>query len=105
MIVAVWFGLAASGALVIGAVVGARWSPPKQVTGVLLAFAGGALISALAFELFDEAFASGGAIRAGLGLLAGAAAFDVADTLLDRYVSGRSGPGQREVAAAALEVG
>lgn len=92
VIVAVWFGLAASSALVIAAVIGARWSPPKQVTGVLLAFASGALISALAFELFEEAFALGGAVRAGLGLLAGAATFVVADTLLDRYVSGQSGP-------------
>jgi ZIP family zinc transporter len=52
VLIAVLFGLAASSALVIGAAVGARWSPPKQLTGVLLAFASGALISALAFELF-----------------------------------------------------
>jgi zinc transporter ZupT len=60
MVIAVLFGLAASSALVIGAAVGVRWSPPKQVTGVLLAFASGALISALAFELFEEAFHLGG---------------------------------------------
>ena len=54
MLTAVLFGLAASSALVIGALAGARWSPPKQVTGVLLAFASGALISALAFELFPK---------------------------------------------------
>ncbi|MDQ3825431.1 MAG: zinc permease, partial [Actinomycetota bacterium] len=53
MLTAVLFGLAASSALVIGALVGARWNPPKQVTGVLLAFASSALISALAFELFE----------------------------------------------------
>jgi ZIP family zinc transporter len=75
------------------------------VTGVLLAFASGALISALAFELFEEAFTMGGAVRAGLGLLAGAAAFVIADTVLDRYVSGQSGPDQREVAAAGARSG
>ena len=34
VLTAVLFGLAASSALVIGALVGGRWSPPKQVTGV-----------------------------------------------------------------------
>ncbi|MDQ2676782.1 MAG: zinc permease, partial [Actinomycetota bacterium] len=56
MLTALLYGLAASSALVIGAAVGSRWTPPKQVTGVLLAFASGALISALAFELFEEAY-------------------------------------------------
>jgi zinc transporter, ZIP family len=48
VLTAVLTGLAASSALVIGALLGARWNPPKQATGVLLAFASGALISALA---------------------------------------------------------
>jgi zinc transporter, ZIP family len=100
VLTAVLFGLAASSALVIGAVIGARWEPPKRLTGVLLAFASGALISALAFELFEEAFTLGGAVRSGLGLLAGAAAFVVADTALDRYISGRSDPEEREVVQA-----
>lgn len=105
MLTAVLFGLAASSALVIGALVGTRWSPPKQVTGVLLAFASGALISALAFELFEESFTMGGPVRAGLGLLAGAATFVATDTALDRYVSGRSGPEQREVVASGVRSG
>ncbi len=100
MLLAVAFGLAASSALVIGAAVGSRWTPPTQVTGVLLAFASGALISALAFELFAEAYHLGGAVRSGLGLLAGAATFVAVDTALDRYVTGKQGPEQREVAGA-----
>jgi zinc transporter, ZIP family len=86
LITALLIGSAASSALVIGALMGSRWRPPKEVTGVLLAFASGALISALAFELFDEAFALGGAARSGLGLLAGAAVFVTLDTALDRHV-------------------
>ena len=105
MLTAVLFGLAASSALIIGAVVGVGWTPPRRVTGVLLAFASGALISALAFELFEEAFTLGGPVRSGLGLLAGAAAFVTADTLLDRYISGRAGPEQREVTGAAARRG
>jgi ZIP family zinc transporter len=84
VLTAVLFGLAASSALVIGGVAGAYWNPPRLLVGILLAFASGALISALAFELFEEAFKLGGATRAGLGLLAGAAVFVIADTLLER---------------------
>jgi ZIP family zinc transporter len=99
MVTAVLYGLAASSALVIGAAIGTRFDVSKTITGVLLAFASGALISALAFELFEEAFELGGATRAGLGLLAGAAAFVAADSALDRYVAGDAGARQREVAA------
>ena len=98
MLIALLFGLAASSALVIGAALGAVWDPPQKVTGVLLAFASGALISALAFELFEEAFALGGAVRSGLGLLAGAATFVSIDAALDRRVSGHPGAEEREVA-------
>jgi ZIP family zinc transporter len=99
VLTALLYGLAASSALVIGSALGTRWAAPRRVTGVLLAFASGALISALAFELFGEAFELGGAARSGLGLLAGAVAFVSVDTALDRHVAGRSGPDEREVAS------
>ena len=99
MLTALLYGLAASSALVIGAAIGTRWEVPERLTGVLLAFASGALISALAFELFQEAFELGGAARSGLGLLAGAVAFVATDSVLDRYVAGHPGPEEREVAA------
>ncbi|HEV2786908.1 MAG TPA: hypothetical protein VGV67_11000 [Solirubrobacteraceae bacterium] len=105
MVTAILFGIAASSALVIGAAIGTRWVPPRAVTGVLLAFASGALISALAFELFEDAFELGGAARSGLALLAGAAAFVLADTWLDRKVAGKAGPDEREVAAAGAQGG
>ena len=99
MLTAILFGIAASSALVIGSLLGSRWDPPREVTGVLLAFASGALISALAFELFEDAYELGGAARSGLALLAGAAAFVAADSALDKYMTGKAGPHQREVAA------
>jgi zinc transporter, ZIP family len=93
VLTAVWYGLAASSALVIGAGIGSRWTPPRQVVRVLLAFASGALISALAFELFDDAFKIAGPLHSGLGLLAGAAAFILIDSRLEKRVTkgGRSG--------------
>jgi ZIP family zinc transporter len=85
------FGLVASSALVIGAVAGAYWTPPRLVLASALAFASGALITALSFDLFQESFERGGAWLSALGLLAGAATFVAADGLLDRYVEGAGG--------------
>jgi ZIP family zinc transporter len=48
MLSALLFGLVASSALVIGGVGGAYWSPPRHLVAVALAFASGALITALA---------------------------------------------------------
>jgi len=105
VLTALLYGLAASSALVIGAAIGSRWTLSKHITSILLAFASGALISALAFELFEEAFELGGATRSGLGLLAGAVTFIVVDTMLDKRVAGKAGPDEREVAASGASGG
>jgi zinc transporter, ZIP family len=88
VLTAALFGLAASSALVIGAVVGVYWRPPKPLLAAALAFASGALITALAFDLFQESFRRGGAWLSAVGLLGGAATFVVADELLERYIEG-----------------
>jgi ZIP family zinc transporter len=85
---ALLFGLAASSALVIGGIVGAYWKPPDWLVAIAIAFASGALITALATDLFAEPLRTGGVLLAGIGLLAGAAVFVLADTLLDRYIEG-----------------
>ena len=90
MLNVILFGLAASSALVIGAVAGAYWTPPKPLLASALAFASGALITALAFDLFQESFERGAWLSA-IGLLLGAATFVAADELLDRYIEGASG--------------
>lgn len=77
---------AASSALVIGGVAGAFWTPPKQLVATRLAFASGLLVAALAFDLFAEAFKTGGALFAGVGFLAGGTAIIVVDALLDRFL-------------------
>ncbi|MBA2477527.1 MAG: zinc permease, partial [Sporichthyaceae bacterium] len=45
------FGAIASSALVLGALAGSRLQIPKRVLSSMLAFAAGALITALTFEL------------------------------------------------------
>lgn len=76
---AIVFALIASSALVIGGVLGAYWRGPEQFTGIVLAFASGALISALCFELFPDAYELGGAWRAGIGLVLGGTTFVAVD--------------------------
>jgi ZIP family zinc transporter len=84
-------GLTASSALVIGGVLGAFVNPSQKIIAVLLGFAAGALITALAFDLFEEAFSIAGPWVAGGGLLGGAALFVASTALLDRYSSSTSG--------------
>ena len=83
---AVLFGVLATSSLAIGGVVGAYWDAPKRVTGIMLAFASGAMVAALAFELFPEAVELGGVAPAGGGLLAGAAVFVGVNTWLDSRI-------------------
>ena len=92
VLTALFLGLAASSALVISAVAGAFWRPPQQLVATALAFASGALITALAFDLFEEAIGAAGTWIAGSGLLAVAAAFVIADEMLDRYGALRGSP-------------
>ena len=53
------FGLIGSSALVIGGAIGSYWRAPHQISGVLLAFAGGAVLASLADTRMPEAFEHG----------------------------------------------
>jgi len=82
------FGVIASSPLVLGAVAGGRLQIPKRVLAAMLAFAAGALITALAFELFEDSYEKGGIWRAALGLSLGAIVFTVVSQRLDRLAEG-----------------
>lgn len=84
----VLYALGASLPLAVGAAVGVRWDAPQRLVATVLAYAAGALIVSTSFELFEPAYRSGGAWRAGLSLGAGALVFVVADSWLDRRTSG-----------------
>ena len=88
MVQSLIFGAIASSALVLGALAGSRLQIPKRVLSSMLAFAAGALITALTFELFEEAFEKGGIWRAALGLAAGAGVFTLLSARLDRMAEG-----------------
>jgi zinc transporter, ZIP family len=79
-----WWGLVAGGALVVGALI--AWFvrvPPKLVSSIM-AFGAGVLISALAFDLIDEAERQGGLVPAIGGFLGGAVAYVAANAVLAR---------------------
>ncbi|MGR0219538.1 ZIP family metal transporter [Agromyces sp. ZXT2-6] len=96
---ALLFGAVASSALLLGAVLGVRFEFPKRLLAILLSFAAGALITALAFELFEDAYEQGGIVRAALGLFVGAAVFTGLSALLDRWAQ----PGRRSKPADEVE--
>lgn len=99
---ALLFAAISSGALLLGAAAGSFWKPPDHLWAAALAFAGGALVSALAFELFAEADKIGGVGWAAVGMAAGAATFVLVDAqLLSRLRGGAASLGL--LAAATLD--
>lgn len=78
------WGLLAGSALVLGAAVAWIASVPPRVTAAVMAFGAGVLISALAFDLVDDAERSGGLLPTSLGFLGGAVAYVLANVLLAR---------------------
>jgi ZIP family zinc transporter len=86
------FGAIASSALVLGSLIGVRFELPKRVLAVLLSFAAGSLITALTFELFEDAHERGGIWRAAVGLFVGAVVFTLLSALLDRWAQARPAP-------------
>jgi zinc transporter, ZIP family len=79
-----FWGLVSGGTLVVGAAIAWRVRLPQVVIGAVMAFGAGVLISALAFELVDEAEREGGLGPALLGLAGGAAAYVLANLALAR---------------------
>jgi ZIP family zinc transporter len=77
-------GALAGGALLIGAAVAWFVQVPRPIVAGIMAFGSGVLISALAFDLVQEAEASGGTGPTTVGFLAGAIAYVTANIALDR---------------------
>jgi ZIP family zinc transporter len=76
------WGLFAGGALVVGALVAWLVRVPQWIVASVMAFGAGVLISALAFDLVDEAETSGGLTATVLGFLVGAVAYVLANVAL-----------------------
>jgi ZIP family zinc transporter len=79
-----FWGFVAGAALLVGAAVGYFVRVPQRLIAAVMAFGSGVLISALSFELMDEAYRRGGFDSASLGFLGGAAVYTAANWLLSR---------------------
>jgi ZIP family zinc transporter len=77
-----FWGLLSGSALVLGAAVGYFLSVPRRLIAGIMAFGAGVLISALSFDLMDEAYRRGGLDSSALGFLIGAAVFTAANIAL-----------------------
>ncbi len=79
------WGLLAGSSLVVGAVIAFLFRIPLRVIGLIMGFGAGVLISAVAFDLVDEAveksLGNGWTVA---GLFAGCLVFFAGDRLIDR---------------------
>ena len=74
--------MVAGSALLLGAVIGYWTHLPQRLVAAIMAFGSGTLISALSFELMDEAYRRGGFDSSAIGFLAGATVYTLANALL-----------------------
>lgn len=80
---AVW-GLIAASSLVIGSLLTFWLKPGRKLIGMVMAFGAGALISAIAYDLVEDAATSGRTLVLAAGLALGAIAFFSGDWWVDR---------------------
>lgn len=104
-------GLVAGSALLLGSALAWFISVPTRLVAVVMAFGSGVLISALAFELVQEAVEQGGLIATVLGFLVGAVVYVGLNLVLawqgarHRKRSGDQQPDADEGGGAAIAVG
>lgn len=78
------WGLVAGSALLVGAGLGYFAHVKQRIIAGVMAFGGGVLISALAFDLMDEAFRRGGFDSTAIGFIAGGVAYTAANVYVNR---------------------
>jgi len=76
-------GLLSGLSLVVGSLVAWFVKVPRELVALVMAFGAGVLISALAFDLVDEATSSGGFVPTISGFVVGAVVYVVLDELLE----------------------
>ena len=76
------WGLLAGSALIIGALIGYYAKISQRWIASIMAFGSGVLISALSFDLMDEAYKTGGFDSTAIGFVSGAFVYTMANILL-----------------------
>ncbi len=83
MLTAAFWGFVGGAALLVGALAGIYLRVSHRVVGLIMAFGAGVLISAVAFELTEEAYQSSSGWHVVGGLVAGSLVFFVGDWWVD----------------------
>src|SRR5918995_1244115 len=107
MLTALLYGVLASSGLLVGVAIGLVTDPPRRLVAGVVAFGSGVLVSALTFELMEEAFAEGSPAFTIGGFLLGALIYVVADVLLERMAAHsprREGRDPQDVVAGAPQI-
>lgn len=78
------WGLLSGSALIIGAGVGYFSKIPQRLIAGIMAFGSGVLISALSFDLMDEAYKSGGFNSTSIGFVGGALIYTIANIIISK---------------------
>ena len=105
-----FWGFVAGAALVVGAAAGFLLKIPTRLVAAIMAFGSGVLISALSFELMDEAYRRGGLDSTATGFIAGAVVYTAANWLLARHGakhrkrSGNQQPSEKEDSGSGLAI-
>ncbi|MEX2200432.1 MAG: hypothetical protein WD711_03485 [Dongiaceae bacterium] len=81
---AFFWGLVGGSALVLGAGIAYLVTIPHRIVAAVMAFGSGVLISALSFELMDNAYDKGGTIGVTIGFLGGALIYSLANVAVNR---------------------
>jgi ZIP family zinc transporter len=79
-----FWGLVGGSALVLGAGIAYVATLPQRLIAAVMAVGSGVLISAVAFDLMDEAFRQGGFDSTALGFVGGAAVYTLANIIVSR---------------------
>ncbi len=96
MSVAIWWGMLASATLFAGQALARPLAASPRVTGLIMGFGGGTLLSAIAYELVPESHIHTGtvdAVKTAAWLLVGALAYYAGDRLLE----GRGGADRGQI--------
>ena len=83
LLAGIW-GLVAGSALILGALVGYFSKISQRWIAAIMSFGSGVLISALSFDLMDEAYKQGGFDSTAIGFLSGAIVYTAANIILAR---------------------
>ena len=84
IVIAGLWGLLGGSALLIGAAIGYAIRLPQRMISSVMAAGAGVLISAVAFDLMDEAYSRGGLAATAYGFVGGALVYTVANLLVSR---------------------